>query len=136
MIAALSAASTAAQAAGNSLKERLIGHWQLVSVVANQGTPYGAHPQGSMFLDKDGYFSVIVISEDAARSVSYFGTYSIDDADGSLTMQIDGNSGGNGVDASGREIRRRLQLNGDLLVIRNEEPDAPGNIALTWKQDN
>ena len=89
-----------------------------------------------MFFGKDGHFSVIVISDGNARSISYFGSYSVDEAGNSLTMQIDGNSGGNGVDATGRDLKRLVQLNGDMLVIQNEGPHGPGNIKLTWKQDN
>ena len=74
------AVPAAAQTPAKSLKEQIIGHWQLVSVTVNDTTPYGANPQGSMFLDAGGHISVIVISAGGARNTSYFGTYTVDDA--------------------------------------------------------
>ena len=62
-----------AQTPTKSLKDQLVGHWQLVSVSVNNTTPYGANPQGSMFFDAGGHYSVIVVTAGKARNVSYFG---------------------------------------------------------------
>lgn len=126
----------AAQTAAKPLKQQLVGHWQLVSVTVGEQTPYGAAPQGSMFLDADGHVSVIVISDGGARNISYFGTYTVDDAAKSMTIHVDGSSGGNG-NASGRSFKRRVQLQGNELVLANDAPaNAPGIIKQTWKQAN
>jgi hypothetical protein len=125
-----------AQSAAESLKQQVVGHWQLVSVTANSGTPYGAAPQGSMFLDAGGHLSVIVISDGGARNISYFGTYSVDDADKSMSIHIDGSSGGNG-NANGRTLKRFVQVLGTELVMANQTPTGgPGSVKLTWKQAN
>jgi len=125
-----------AQSAGSSLKQQLIGHWQLVSVTVGERTPYGAAPQGSMFLDAKGHLSVIVISDGDARNISYFGTYTVDDATKSMTIHVDASSGGSG-NAGGRSFKRLLQLQGNELVMANEAPvGAPGVIKQTWKQAN
>lgn len=130
------AVPAAAQTPAKSLKEQLIGHWQLVSVTVNDTTPYGANPQGSMFLDAGGHISVIVISAGGARNASYFGTYTVDDARKSMTIHIDGSSGNNG-NANGRDVKRLLALKGDELTVANETPaGAAGPIKLTWKQSN
>ena len=128
--------SALAQSAATSLKQQLVGHWQLVSVALGDRTPYGAAPQGSMFLDAEGHLSVIVISDGGARSISYFGTYTVDDAAKSMTIHVDGSSGGSG-NTSGRSFKRLLQLQGNELVMTNEAPaNAPGVIKQTWKQAN
>ena len=128
--------SALAQSAAPSLKQQLIGHWQLVSVAVGERTPYGAAPQGSMFLDAEGHLSVIVISDGGARNISYFGTYTVDDAAKSMTIHVDGSSGGSG-NAGGRSFKRLLRLQGNELVMANEAPaGGPGAIKQTWKQAN
>ena len=125
-----------AQSAATSLKQQLVGHWQLVSVALGDRTPYGAAPRGSMFLDAEGHLSVIVISDGGARNISYFGTYTVDDAAKSMTIHVEGSSGGSG-NTSGRSFKRLLQLQGNELVMTNEAPaNAPGVIKQTWKQAN
>jgi hypothetical protein len=126
-----------AQTAGKSLQEALVGHWQLVSVTANERTPYGANPQGSMFLDAGGHFSMIVISDGNARSVAYFGTYTVSDADKLMSLRIEDSTGGGSPNASGRDLKRLVALSGDELTMQNQTPaGAPGNIKLTWKRAN
>jgi hypothetical protein len=108
-----------AQSAAKPFKQQVVGHWQLVSVTVNSGTPYGAAPQGSMFLDAGGHVSVIVISDGGARNISYYGS-----------------SGGTG-NASGRTFKRFVQLQGDEMIVANATPTgAPGQVKLTWKQAN
>ena len=125
-----------AQSAAKPLKEQLVGHWHLVSVTIGEQTPYGAAPQGSMFLDAGGHVSVIVISDGGARNISYFGTYTVDDAAKSMTIHVDGSSGGNS-NAAGRSFKRQVQLQGNELVLANDAPKrAPGVIKQTWKQAN
>jgi hypothetical protein len=125
-----------AQAPAKSLKDQLVGHWQLVSVTIESRTPYGPNPQGSMFLDAGGHFSVVVVSTGNARSVSYFGTYTVNDADKSMTMHVDASSGGS-VSAAGRDEKRLITLSGDDLIVQSQTPSGRvGPITLTWKQAN
>ena len=44
-------ATSFAQTPTKSLEDQLVGHWQLVWVCITNSTPYGANPQGCMFLD-------------------------------------------------------------------------------------
>jgi hypothetical protein len=130
-------APSSAQTAATSLKDQLVGHWQLVAVTVNGATPYGADPQGTMFLDAGGHFSVIVISSGDARNIAYFGTYTVDDAAKSMTVHVDGSSGGSGHSASGRDLKRLIALNGDQLIVSSDRPaGAPGGVKLTWKRAN
>ncbi len=75
-----------------SLGPGMIGHWQLEAVDVSGNAPYGAKPQGSMFLDATGHYSVIVISDGGARSIAYFGTYRTDDAAGTVIFHVTGAS--------------------------------------------
>jgi len=130
-------AAPLAQTPGKSLQDALVGHWQLVSVTANERTPYGAKPQGSLFFDAGGHFSIIVISDGDARSVAYFGAYTVSDADKSMSLHIEDSTGGGSPNAAGRDLKRLVVLNGDELTIQNQTPaGAPGNIKLTWKRAN
>lgn len=124
-----------AQTPAGGLKSRLAGAWKLASVEVDTRTPYGAEPKGSMFLDPGGRFSVIVVSSGTARSVAYFGTYSVGDANKSLTMHVEASSGGGGIDYAGRDVKRLISLNGDELVVQNVNASgAAGGVKLTWKK--
>ncbi len=125
-----------AAAQTKSLKQQLLGHWQLVSVSVNGTMPFGENPQGSMFLDASGHISVIVISAGNARSLSYFGTYTVDEATKSMAMHIVA-SGGGDANQAGHDFKRLLSLNDNELTVTNETPSGgPGPIRLTWKQAN
>ncbi len=86
-------------------------------------TPYGDSPKGSMFIDAGGNYSVIVISDGKAKDISYFGTYTVDDANKMLTLHIDASSQSR---ADGRDLKRAISFNGDELVR--------GTVKLTWKK--
>jgi len=126
-----------ASAQDKSLKEALVGHWQLVSVSVNGRTPYGADPHGSMFMDAAGHFSVIVVSDGNARSLAYFGTYTVNDADKSVVIHIEDSAGGGTPNAAGRELKRLVTLSGDQLTVQNElAAGAGGGVQVTWKRAN
>ncbi len=103
---------------GEVAQDQLVGHWRLVSISIGDAQPYGANPQGSMFLDAGGHYSVIVVTGGGASSISYFGTYTVDDADGSMTMHIDASSRAG---AAGRDEKRLVTLSGDELIVENRE---------------
>jgi hypothetical protein len=134
LILVSSTAITSAQTESKSLKNQLVGHWQLVSVSLNTSPPYGANPQGSMFLDAGGHYSVIVISAGNARSVAYFGTYTVDDSESSITMHIDAS---NLASAAGRDEKRFLTFSGDELTIASQQSHGPiGPLKLNWRRAN
>jgi hypothetical protein len=127
--------TSVAQTPAKSLKDQLVGHWQLVSVTIGNRTPYGPDPQGSLFFDATGHYSLIVISTGNARNVAYFGTYTVNDADNSIVMHIDASS--SSLSAAGRDEKRLVTLSGDELIVANQTPSgSPGAIKLTWKQAN
>jgi hypothetical protein len=129
-----SAASTA-QTPARPLKDQLVGHWQLVSIAVNESAPpYGTEPRGSMFLDAAGHYAVIVITSGRARNVSYFGTYTINDSDSSITMHVDASSI---PAAAGRDEKRFVAFSGDQLTLTNQRGAGPvGPVKLIWKRAN
>ncbi len=133
MLAAIAAPSLA-QTPAKALRDQLVGHWRLVAVSVGDLEPYGPHPQGSMFLDAGGRYSVIVISDGGARSLAYFGPYTVDDAGNTVTMHIDASNRANAV---GRDEKRLIMLNGDELILENQTPTRSlGSIKLTWQRAN
>jgi len=131
MIATVSFADTPAK----SIKDQLVGHWQLVSITMRGSSPYGANPEGSMFLDAAGHYSVIILSDGGARSVSFFGTYTVDDADSTITFHVIGSSRPT---AGGKDEKRIVSLSGDELT--EQKPPSPGpigalsDIKVIWKR--
>jgi hypothetical protein len=129
-IAAIPVAAALAQ--GSSLKDQLVGQWQLVSVGINNTAPYGDNPTGSMLLDAAGHYSIIVVSNGGARNISYYGTYTVDEANKSMTMHI---TGGTRANAAGRDQTRQVTVDGDQL-IEQTPAGRKSSIKMTWKRAN
>jgi hypothetical protein len=121
-----------ALAQSTSLKDQLVGQWQLVSIGINDAAPYGANPTGSMLLDAAGHYSIIVVSNGGAKNISYYGTYTVDEPNKSVTMHISGSTRSN---ADGRDQTRQVTVDGDQLVEQTM-PGRRGSIKMTWKRAN
>jgi hypothetical protein len=121
-----------ALAQSSSLKDQVVGQWQLVSIGINDAAPYGANPTGSMLLDAAGHYSIIVVSNGGARNISYYGTYTVDETNKSVTMHI---AGGTRANADGRDQTRQVTVDGDQL-IEQTLPGRKGSIKMTWKRAN
>ena len=122
----------AAFAQSPTLAGRLVGHWSLASVAIGGQQPYGASPQGSMFFDAAGHFSIIVASGGNAGSIAYFGEYKVDEATNVVNLHIDA---GTRHSAAGRDQRRIAALNGDQLTLTSDKsPHGLGTVTLIWKR--
>jgi hypothetical protein len=129
------AAGALAQTAGKSLKDQLVGHWRLVSVSVNGASPYGDNPEGTMFIDAAGHFAVIVVTAGRARNIAYFGDYTVDDAESSVTMHIE--AGGSRATQHPDEKRFVSFANGDLVLQTQKDASTPpGGVKLTWQAAN
>ena len=109
---ALSAGATAAQPA-TSLKDQIVGSWNFVvaEVTAPDGKksfPFGETPKGIIVFTPDGHFTQIHVASDVPkiasnnrltgtpeeyaeimrRSLSVFGTYTVDEANRTVTYNI------------------------------------------------
>ena len=141
----------AGSAQAQSLKQQAIGTWTLVSVKVGDGEPYGPSPHGVMFLDAGGRFSVAIVRAGIAKfasnnrttgtdvenaaavhgSLNYFGTYSIDESDKSITVKIEASSYPN---FEGVSQKRALAANGDEMTVTNAAPSGGGGVATQiWK---
>jgi hypothetical protein len=138
-----------------SLKGQLIGTWMLVSWEQKKGDGtkvqrYGENPVGIAFFDSGGRYIITVMRSDRARyasdalwqgtgeenkatadgTITYFGTYSVSEADSSIAIHIDGSSfpNWNGVDQ-----KRIVAIAGDQLTLTVRRPT--GEIVdVVWKR--
>jgi Lipocalin-like domain len=133
LLVASFASPSYAQSPVKSLKDQLIGHWQLVAVSVNGQSPYGANATGSMFLDAAGHYSVVVITAGDAKSIAYFGNYTVSDADHSVTFHVEASSRASGAE---KDQTRVASLSGDELTLASQKPGPIGGVKLTWKLAN
>jgi hypothetical protein len=133
-----------------TLKQQLVGNWTLVSfdITAPNGTKrqvYGANPRGILMLDAGGRYAVVAGKPDrpkfkspgratetteelgaAARDfAANFGTWSVNEADKTLTRRLEGALR---PDGEGTEQKTTVSLAGDQLTLTNTNP-ATGNRA-------
>ena len=120
----------AAQAQGSSLRDQLVGQWQLVSISINDAAPYGDKPTGSMLLDAGGHYSIIVLSDGGAKNIAYYGTYAVDEASKIATMHVTGSTRPK---TDGRDQKHTMTVNGNQLV--DERPlGRKGSVKMTWQR--
>jgi hypothetical protein len=138
-----------------SLTEQLVGTWMLASWEQKKGDGtkvrrYGENPLGIAFFDADGRYIITVMRSDRAKyasgalwqgtaeenkaaadgTITYFGTYSVSEADSSIAIHIDGSSfpNWNGVDQ-----KRIVAITGDQLTLTVRPPT--GEIVdVVWKR--
>jgi hypothetical protein len=127
------ASTSFAQSPAISLRDQLIGHWQLVAVTINGQSPYGANAKGSMFLDAGGHYSVIVVTAGEAKSIAYFGNYTVSEADHLVRFHVDASSRASADEADQTRI---ASLSGDELTLASQKPGPIGGVKLTWKLAN
>lgn len=128
----------------SSLKGRLVGTWTLVSWEQTKGDGtkvqrYGEKPTGVAFFDEGGQYIITVMRSDRPRyssdalwqgtdaenkstadgTITYFGTYSANETEGSSAIHIDGSSfpNWNGVDQ-----KRIVAISRDRLVLTVRTP--------------
>jgi len=115
-----------------SLRDQLLGTWTLVS--HQSVSMYGANPNGVAFFDAGGRFIITVIRSDRAKyatnhpakgtdeenrataqgAMTYFGTYTVNEADRSIAIHIEASSFPNW---SGTDQTRIVAIDGDRLTL-------------------
>lgn len=138
-----------------SLKGQLVGTWMLASWEQKKGDGtkvrrYGENPVGIAFFDSGGRYIITVMRSDRARyasdalwqgtgeenkatadgTITYFGTYSVSEADSSIAIHIDGSSfpNWNGVDQ-----KRIVAIAGDQLTLTVRLPTGEV-VEVVWKR--
>ena len=141
------------------LKDQLVGAWSLVSFdsFASAGTKVasmeGGNLKGRLILTGDGLLSIQIISEipklaskdrlkttaaeDKAVAhgvLSFFGTYTVDESDKTISFLIERSTFPNQV--TGKGAKRVVTLNGSEMRFDNPGRTAGGNVLITWKRIN
>lgn len=154
---ALSLAVPAAAIAQQRLKDPLIGTWMLVSIEGERDgrktEPWGSNPKGVLVMNASGRFAQIQMRSDlpkftstnrtkgtpeefratALGSLTYFGTFSVDQAGSEILFRVEYSSFPN---LNGQVNRRPFTLKGDQLVTVNPASATGGSaVSLTWQRD-
>ena len=139
-----------------SLKEQAVGTWTLVSNTntAANGTKsdlLGPNPKGSLIFESNGRFSLTNMRSDLPKfgtnnratgtadenkavtqgSIAYFGTYSVNEADKSFTVQIEAATFPNW---TGATQKRGLSISGDDLTFINAAGSSGGSNEVKWRR--
>lgn len=155
LIGLLSISSASAQA--TSFKNKVIGSWSLVSFesfdAAGTKVPSieGSDVKGRLILTADGQFSAQIISdipklaskarlrttasenEAIAHGVlSFFGTYTTDEANNAIILLVERSSYPNQV--TGKGAKRSVTFSGDEMRFDNPGRTAGGRVVVVWKQ--
>jgi hypothetical protein len=138
-----------------SLKGQLVGTWLLASWEQRKGDGtkvqrYGENPAGIAFFDSGGRYIITVMRSDRAKyasdalwhgtaeenratadgTITYFGTYSVNEADGSIAIHIDGSSFPNW---NGADQKRIVAIAGNQLTLTVRPPN--GEIVdVVWRR--
>jgi len=145
-----------APAQGQTLKQQLIGTWALVSNdnVAADGSRrqiFGAHPKGILILDASGRYAQIQVNPDRPKfkgktrldgtseentavvraTAAHFGTWSVNEADKSLTVHQEMNIFPND---DGVDNKRSIALTGDQMKMFNPTPSSGGAAESIWRR--
>ena len=125
-----------------SLKQQLVGTWnfviaEIVSADGKKTLPFGEHPKGQIIFTDDGHFSQVHVSGDLPKiagnnrlngtdadnraivqgSLSFFGTYSVDEANKTVTFNIVASTYPNAAGTS--QVRTIDKLTADEFVNTN-----------------
>ena len=141
-----------------SIREGILGAWTFVSVVSERddgvtAQPFGAEPKGIIIFTPSGHFSLFqsraeiprLAANDRARataeeaqgvvgsSIAYFGTYTVNEADRTLSLRIEASTFANVADAN---PQRRIitTLTPNELMFTN--PRTPSGVTLrtAWRR--
>lgn len=143
----------AAPASAQSLKDQLIGTWSVESNIEEyaDGKKVSWDPsmKGMVMFDAGGRFSLMLAElgnrkkvdgnpalNPAGKMISYFGTYTVNEADKTLTYKIVGASSPLW---DGTEQKRVVTINGSTLVTKPAAPipsaQGPFVPVVTWKKN-
>jgi hypothetical protein len=141
-----------------SLKEQLVGSWTLVSWDQRnpEGTTvqqFGANPKGIAFFDTSGHYIITVMRSDRAKyaidsfgqiaqataaenkataqgTITYFGTYSVSEADRTIAIHVEASSFPNW---NGTDQKRLFEIAEDELKL-TVRPPRGGSVDVLWKR--
>ena len=140
-----------------TLKEQLVGTWTLLSWEQKKGDGtkverYGTSPKGVAFFDAGGTYIITVMRSDRAKyasdalwqgtpdenketadgTITYFGTYSVNEADSSIAIHVASSSFPNW---NGTDQKRLVVIAGERLTL-TVRPPAGDVVEVIWKRAN
>ena len=153
----LFAGEAVAQQPAKTLAEQFVGTWTLVELfyTTQNGTridSLGSDPMGRLRLDADGTFTLQIMRRGLPKfksnnreqgtaeenravvqgTVSYFGTYSVNEADRIFAVHIEACSYPN---FEGAVQQRPFTLKGDILTFTNKNSSVAGSsVQQTWRR--
>jgi hypothetical protein len=147
-----------ANAQQKPIKDEIVGAWSLVAVAAElaNGTsaePFGANPKGTIIFTPDGNFALFqsrselpkiasndrtkATTEEAAAivggSIAYYGTYSVNEAEKSLSVVLEGSTFAN---LLGGPAQKRVVTSLTANELKFANPRTPSGMTLqtAWKR--
>jgi hypothetical protein len=147
-----------AAAAEKHLRDQIVGAWSLETFTAERGDgsrtePFGTNPAGIVIFTPDGHFELFqsrselpkIASDDRTKataeeamaivggSIAYYGTYSADEVDMSLSLDLEGATFANML--SGVTDKRIVTSISDG-ELKFENPTTPSGVTLqtAWKR--
>jgi lipocalin-like protein len=152
--AALSLCALVAPASAQ-VDQNLIGAWNIVAITYQKDgkttEPYGPNVKGTQVFGADGRFAVVVTSGDLPKvasnnretataeesqkivhgSIAYFGSYSTNAADHSVTVNIEGATFANWI---GTSQKRTYVISGDEMKLLNPTASGGGSATVLMKR--
>jgi len=138
-----------------SIKEQLVGTWTLLAWEQKKGDGtkierYGTNPKGIAVFDGGGQYIITVMRSDRAKyvggalwqgtaaenketadgTITYFGTYSISEADSSISIHVEGSSFPNW---DGTDQKRFVSIAGNQLTL-TVRPPGGDVVDVIWKR--
>ena len=138
------------------VKEQLVGTWTLVSheSVRADGSRvpvYGTNPKGTAFFDAGGRFIITVMRSDRAKyaidfptqgtdeenkgtaqgTITYFGTYAVNETDHTIALHIEASSFPNW---NGADQNRIFAIEGDQLTLTARALQTGGHADVVWNR--
>ncbi|HLH89020.1 MAG TPA: lipocalin-like domain-containing protein [Xanthobacteraceae bacterium] len=139
-----------------TLREQLLGAWDLVSFNSvhadgSKLTVFGGNPNGIAFFDSTGHYIITVMRSDRAKfaandrtkgtadeykataegTITYFGTYTVNEADRALNIHVAGSSFPNW---NGTDQKRTFAVSADELKLTNPVASTGGTTEVVWKR--
>lgn len=138
-----------------ALGKQLVGAWTLVSTTTQAeggGDLWGQNPKSLLIFTDNGRYSLTIVRADVPKfaaknrlkgtpeenraavhgATTHFGKYSVNEAEKTLTLQIEGSAYPN---LAGTEQKRPFSITGDELRYTNPAPSSGGAASqLIWKR--
>jgi hypothetical protein len=133
----------------------LVGAWMTISAISRDGDKkieiFGPNPKGIQIFDASGRFAIIAMRNDLPKiasnnrqtstaeesqritrgSIAYYGTWTVNDVDKTLTVKIEGDTFPNFV---GTAQTRHFEISGDQLTITNPTGASGGVVTVVLKR--